>query len=48
LGIRDVLLLQKDLESFAEAFGGDEGFQLEAGGFVHAGVVEILEVISLS
>ena len=45
-------MLEEDLEAFAEAFGVDEGFKLEAGaetgGFVHAIVVEIREVISLS
>jgi hypothetical protein len=52
LGVRDVFLLEEDLEAFAEAFGVDESFELEAGadaaGFVHAGVVKIGEVISLS
>lgn len=48
----DAFLLEEDLEAFAEAFGVDEGFELEArveaGGFIHAAVVEIGEVISLS
>ena len=52
MGIPYVLLLQKYLEAFAEAFGRDAGFQLksgtEAGCFVHIGVVEIFEVIPLS
>ena len=52
MGLGDVFLLEEDLEAFAEAFGVDESFELEAGadatGFVHAIVVEIREVISLS
>ena len=48
----DVFLLEEDLEAFAETFGVDESFELETGadaaGFVHASVVKIGEVISLS
>lgn len=52
LRIRNVLPLQKYLEAFAKAFRVDESFQLQPGAearsFVHAGFVEIFEVISLS
>ena len=45
-------MLEEDLEAFAEAFGVDESFEVEAGadaiGFVHAIAVEIREVVSLS
>lgn len=48
----DSLLLEEDMEAFAEAFGVDERFELEAGadagGFVHTSVVKIREVIPLS
>jgi hypothetical protein len=44
--------LEQDVEAFAESFGVDESFKLQAGtkagGFVHTFVVKIFKVISLS
>ena len=51
LRLWDPFLLEQDVEAFAHAFGIDERFELQAGaragGFVHALVVKIREVISL-
>ncbi len=51
-GVGDTLLLDKDMEAFAHAFGEDQGFELEAGadtfGLVHAIVVEIGEIVSIA